>query len=439
MTTVVILAGGLGTRMHSDLPKVLHFLGGQPLIETVLQTVSQIDPGQILVVGSPFLFKHSTWKEVRARAESLSSIQEVIQESPLGTGHAVQTALPFIKGERTLVLHADVPLVQPETLKALEADEADVTLGVVRDLYAAYGKVALDREGHPTGIVESTECRESKSINAGLYGVSTKCLQSCLASFQPHITKNQTSELYFTDIVFEACKRGLSVSTLEVAPEEAYGINTPQELLEAPLQTFLRRRQKNVAFQGSVVLSMDTKIGAGTTIGAFCVFGPRVVIGRGATILSFCVLEDCRIEDGATVGPFAHLKMGACVGEQAVVGNFVEVKKTTIGARTKAKHLSYLGDARIGEEVNIGAGAVICNYDGFQKHKTTIENGAKIGANASLVAPVVIRREAFVGAGSVITKDVPAETLAVARAPQVHNEAWLQRKKKSGQGIAFIV
>lgn len=428
-TTAVILAGGLGTRMRSDLPKVLHVLAGQPLIETVLRTILEGDPSQVLVVGSQTLFAHPAWKEVRARTAEFPEIQKIVQECPLGTGHAVQTALPFITGDRVLIVHADVPLIQPETLRALEKDPADVVLGMMKDPGASYGRVLLN-EGRPVAVVEAAECKGMLSdyANAGVYGVSKKALERCLPTLKKH-----GAELYFTDLVAEAVRQTLSTSAQEISADEAYGINTPEDLLQAPVQPLLRRRQKDVIFQDPehVVLSMDTRIGACTTVGAFNVFGPGVTIGRGATILPFCVLEDCTIEDGATVGPFAHLKMGTHLGAYSVVGNFVEVKKTTIGPGTKAKHLSYLGDATIGANVNIGAGTIVCNYDGFRKHPTVLEDGAQIGANASLVAPLTIGRDAFIGAGSVITKDVPPETLAVARSPQVHNETWVAKRKRA--------
>lgn len=430
--TLVVLAGGQGKRMRSDLPKVLHLLEGQPLVEAVLRTGAEVATTQILVVGSRVLFKHPEWQAVRKRMVTAPNIQEIIQECPLGTGQAVQTALPFIKNDRVLIVHADVPLVSPHILRALEQDPADIVLGMMNDPGISYGRVLL-REGYPIAIVEATELEgvASDYANAGIYGASRRCLEACLPTLVRH-----GDEFYFTDVIAEAVRQGLTTSALEVSPYEAYGINTPEDLQNAPVQEALRRRQKNVTFQDptSVILSMDTKIGEGTTVGAFNVLGPGVTVGQNVTLLPFCVLEDCTVDDGATVGPFAHLKMGSHLGQKAVVGNFVEVKKTTIGSGTKAKHLSYLGDATIGAGVNIGAGTVICNYDGFCKHSTLIEDGAKIGANTSLVAPLTIGREAFVGAGSVITKNVPQETLAVARSPQTHNKAWLQRKKNGREG-----
>ncbi|MDR1907898.1 MAG: bifunctional UDP-N-acetylglucosamine diphosphorylase/glucosamine-1-phosphate N-acetyltransferase GlmU [Holosporales bacterium] len=429
MVSVVILAGGKGTRMKSPTPKALHLLAGMPLIECVMRTARKLGGAQIIVVGSVALFQHEGWRSLSEKYKCA----EVIQPIPLGTGHAVQCALTSIQSERVIILHADVPLIQIETLQILEKSTEDLVVTVAKnnDIESCRGRVLL-HEGRPIDIIEAKNATEEQRriniINAGMYSLSRECLHDCVT----HITKNDvTNELYFTDIVRISHQRGFSSSYIEISLEEASGLDTQQDLENVPVQQILRQKMEGVVFQDahSVVLSMDTEIGCGTKVGPFNVFGPNVTIGENATIHPFCVLEDCKIEDNCEIGPFAHIHKDSAVGVHAVVGNFVEVKKSTVGRNTKAKHLSYIGDATLGEKVNIGAGTVFCNYDGIKKHRASVGDYASIGANSSLVAPVSIGASAYIGAGSVITKDVPDATLALSRAPQVHNTEWVHKRK----------
>lgn len=434
-TTAVVLAGGQGTRMGTDLPKVLHALAGYPMIEAVVRALATVKPESIVVVGSEALWAHPLWQDLRARltAEGAPPLVPVLQVEAQGTGHAVQTALPLIQGDRVLIAQADVPLIQPETFHALEASPADLILGMmpVEDSQAAYGRIVWEQE-QPVAVVEAEELTPEAGpfpwANAGVYGVSRRCLEACLPALKPHARLGKRSEFYLPDLVAEARHQGFQTVALALSAEEAYGVNTPDELLHAPVQTILRRRHLRAGGQfeapETVILSFDTVIEAGATVGAFNVFGPKVTVRKGARILPFCVLEDCEVGEGCVVGPFAHVKMGSTLAPGAVVGNFVEIKKTAIGPGTKAKHLSYLGDATLGAGVNVGAGTVICNYDGLRKHPTTIQDGVSVGANSSLVAPLTVGEGAFVGAGSVITEDVPAEALALGRARQVCKEGW---------------
>jgi bifunctional UDP-N-acetylglucosamine pyrophosphorylase/glucosamine-1-phosphate N-acetyltransferase len=366
-------------------------------------------------------------------------LDEVEQSSPLGTGDAVRCALPKIRAPHVLILHADVPMVRPELLRRLSEKKEDLIVSIIDGrpkplelVKPSYGRVIL--EGNvPVDIVESKnatpEQLDINTYNAAIYMASRECLNKCVQC----IKKNEvTGEFYFTDVVRIAHKKGFSSECAEVSEYEAAGIDTLDDATNFPLQRVLRNRMPGVTFQdaSSVVLSMDTRIEPGTTVGAFNVFGTGVDIGANVTIHPFCVLEDCKIDAGCVIGPFAHIRGGARARENAVIGNFVEVKKSTIGAGSKAKHLSYIGDATLGDNVNVGAGAVFCNYDGKRKNPTRVCDGASIGANTSLVAPLVVGGDAYIGAGSVITKDVPDATLALARAPQVHDATWVKKRRK---------
>jgi bifunctional UDP-N-acetylglucosamine pyrophosphorylase/glucosamine-1-phosphate N-acetyltransferase len=417
------------------------------LIENAIERALALLPSQVIIVGSAALFVNCEWQTLFERLNTRISrfpgflsgdkprLIDVLQPDALGTGNAVHHALPFIKTERVIIIHADMPFISVKTLQTLSESHDDLTIAVApsTDATSSFGRVIL-REGVPVEIIEAknitggVECR--KFVNAASYSVSYSCLKTCLAD----ISKNDvTNEYYFTDIVKIACEHGFKTSYIEVSKNEAIGIDSPEALKQASLNLsqILEEQFCGVTFQNlqNVTLSMDTLIGEGSVIEGACAFGRKVVIGKNVVVHPFCVLEECTIEDGCEIGPFAHIHKGSTIRTGAVVGNFVEIKNSDIGCKTKAKHLAYIGDAFLGTSVNIGAGAIFCNYDGVKKHHSTVEDRASIGANVSLVAPIHIGESAYVGAGSVITKDVPAATLALSRAPQVHNEEWVLKKK----------
>ncbi|MDR2464289.1 MAG: bifunctional UDP-N-acetylglucosamine diphosphorylase/glucosamine-1-phosphate N-acetyltransferase GlmU [Holosporales bacterium] len=449
MIAVIILAGGRGTRMKSSVPKVLHKLTGQTLIESVIKAAQSIMPKQVIVVGSECLFTNNEWINIRNRYYAKTNddsinvvtktpITEVLQSDPLGTAHAVQAAFAVIQQEvnQVIILHADVPLIQTRTLRELSISKCDLTLAstqIINPSSSSYGRVILDDDGIPLAIREAKELTEKQKgvdiVNAAIYSISRKCLKACLFDIQ---NDNTAKEFYFTDIVNIAYSRGFSISHIKISQDEAFGINTQDDLINAPVQRILKEKMttNGVIMQdpSSIVFSIDTQIESGSTISAFNVFGPNVNIGANVVVHAFCVLSDCTISDWSEIGPFAHIHKESVICSNAMIGNFVEVKKSTIGEQTKAKHLSYLGDAALGKKVNIGAGTVVCNYDGFRKHQTIIRDNASIGANSSLVAPLDIGSNAFVGAGSTITMDVPDETLALSRSKQIHNLEWVRKK-----------
>jgi bifunctional UDP-N-acetylglucosamine pyrophosphorylase/glucosamine-1-phosphate N-acetyltransferase len=380
-------------------------------------------------------------------------IRFVEQDEPRGTGHAVQVALPYVdeRAEGVLICNGDTPFINKETLQRLVAQGQDgqegrkggggvalLAMRIGNPEQATYGRVVLSQNS-PVDIVEARDASPAQKkidlANVGGYYFQKQCLAGVIPLLSP---QNRAGELYLTDTIKLAHEKGYRTTYIETSEREGEGIDTPAALQNARFAEVLvaRALAEGASFQDphSAILFCDTQVGRGCSIGAYNVFGRNVVLEEGVTVLPFCFLEDCVIKKGSTIGPFARIKGGSVVGAEAVVGNFVEVKKSTIGDGTKIKHLTYVGDADIGSAVNVGAGAVFCNYDGFRKHPTVVEDHAKIGANVSLVAPVTIGQAAFVGAGSVITKDVPKETLAIARAGQVHNAQWLAKKRGSSGG-----
>jgi bifunctional UDP-N-acetylglucosamine pyrophosphorylase/glucosamine-1-phosphate N-acetyltransferase len=429
------------------MPKVLRRVGGGALLECVVRSLSKV-PGLdgIMVVGSSALFSCAYWPEV-ARNLSEFNARFVEQPEPLGTGHATQVAMGAMDGavERVLVCCGDVPLIQPENFAKVLHDEHDIALLAARlssPEQSTYGRLVLCKHGSGVGrdsrikcvakIVEVKEATEEQRkidlANVGVYGFSRKLLGKVLPSLP------QRREIYLTDVIELACSDGADCVYYEVGEKEATGVDTSEALCNVNLffkELFIKRAIDNgVVFQDFQTFqpSFDTEIAPNCEIGAFNVCGRGVVIEEGARILPFCFLEDCVIRRGSTVGPFARIRGGSEIGEGVCVGNFVEVKKSFIGNRSKMKHLSYIGDASVGANVNVGAGTITCNYDGRQKHETVIEDDASVGANVALVAPVKIGKGAVIGAGSVITKDVPAQTLALTRSPQKHNTEWIARK-----------
>ena len=416
----LILAGGRGTRMKSHRPKAMQLLGGLPLVTHVIRLCeSSFD--RVAVVVGPGMGDVSV---------AAAPHEVLIQDIPLGTAHAALAGEPAFGDGLVFLLYVDNPLIQKKTVAELrvrlEASAADLALLAMRaPPDSQYGRVIM-RDGKVQRIVEWSEAnaeeRKETLCNAGLFAARSGDLRRWLKSVKP---RGAAGEYYLTDIVELAAAEGAHVVAHEANFAEAQGVNSRADLAVA--EATLQGRLRLEALEGgvrmvapeTVFLAADTRLAEDVTIEPFVVFGPGVEVEFGARIRAFSYLEQCQVKSDAIIGPYARLRPGTLVGEGAHIGNFVELKAATIGAGVKANHLSYLGDTTIGPKANIGAGTIVCNYDGRRKHRTDIGARAFIGSNSSLVAPVTIGDDSLIGAGSVITKDVSAETLAIARAPQV--------------------
>ena len=424
--SLIVLAAGKGTRMNSDLPKVLHPLGAAPLLYHALQAGFSLEPSRVVVVTG-----HGAEAVRKSALAYDAAIETVEQIDQLGTAHAVcQTAdlLAKAKGD-TIVLYGDTPFVRPETLEAMlaaRAQHAVVVLGFEAATPGGYGRLVTEGD-RLERIVEAKEAtlEEFKITlcNSGVICADAGLLLELAAQVG---NANSKGEYYLTDIVEIARKAGHSAGVVRCDEAETLGINTREELALAEIRFQARMRaeaQENgvtLAAPETVFFAFDTFIGRDATVAQNVVFGPGVTIESGAEIKPFCHLEGCHVSRGATVGPFARLRPGAELAEDVHVGNFVEIKNSVLDEGVKVGHLTYLGDAHIGEKTNIGAGTITCNYDGVNKHRTEIGPRSFIGSNTMLVAPVTIGRDAMTGSGSVITGDVPAEALALGRAKQVN-------------------
>jgi bifunctional UDP-N-acetylglucosamine pyrophosphorylase/glucosamine-1-phosphate N-acetyltransferase len=420
---LLVLAAGQGTRMNSDLPKVLHRLGAAPLVAHALAAGRALDPERVVVVAG-----HGAEAVSKAVAKLDPDAQIALQGEQLGTGHAVAQALPLLTGfeGRVIVLYGDTPFIRPETLEALSQSPADVTvLGFEAADPGRYGRL-IARGRDLDRIVEfkdaTDEERDITLCNSGVIACDAALLADLVGDLG---NDNAAGEYYLTDIVAAARARGLSAEVVTCPEAETLGINTRAELAraEALFQTRARAEAlKNgvtMVDPATVYFALDTYLGRDVVIGPHVVFGPDVTIESGAEIAAFCHLEGCHISRGATVGPFARLRPGAELAEDVHIGNFVEVKNSILGEGVKVGHLTYLGDADVGEGTNIGAGTVTCNYDGVFKHRTTIGANAFIGSDTMLVAPVTVGDGALTASGSTITEDVPAGAVALGRAKQV--------------------
>ena len=455
-THVAILAAGQGTRMKSSLPKVLHPVAGQPMIEHVLRTAGAVAPATItLIVGH----QAAAIQEFLAGRQGL---QFALQVPQLGTAHALQQAEPLLGGRTgtLLLLSGDVPLLSAATLRTLlEAHHAagaaaTVVTALVERPYG-YGRI-IRTGGRIARIVEERDAspaqRQVREINSGIYAFDMAPL---FAALRVIAARNAQGEYYLTDLITVYRRRKLPVETLIVDdPHEIRGVNSRSELAEV---SAIMRQKKNEELMAAGVTIIDpasTYIDPDVEVGADTVIHPGVVIqghtrigsaceihayvrindselADRVTILNFCLIVGARVADGASIGPFAHLRPATEVGQGAKIGNFVELKKTTLGAGSKANHLSYLGNATIGANVNVGAGTITCNYDGQKKHDTVIEDGAFIGSDTQLIAPVRVGKGAYVGAGSSITEDVPPGALGIARGRQSNVEGWVERRKSN--------
>ena len=442
----IILAAGKGTRMKSDLHKVLHPIAGRPMVEHLLESVETLGAERIVVV-------------VGDRREQLEKalagrVEFAVQEPQLGTGHAVlqaREALAGFEGD-VLLLSGDVPFIRPSTMRAMldalhgGADPAAVVLGFRPPDAAAYGRIVAGPDGRVARIVELRDANdEERAIglcNSNLFAVRSGDLWTLLEGVR---NDNSQSEYYLTDIVAIGAAAGRTTLLIEGEPAESIGPNSRSEFALAESAWQARRRSEAMAEGATLIapetvwFAFDTRLGRDVTIEPNVFFGPGVSIADGVRIRAFSHIEGATIAAGAEIGPYARLRPGTIVGEKAKIGNFVETKKAKLGAGAKANHLTYLGDAEVGAGANVGAGTITCNYDGYFKYGTVIGENAFIGSNSALVAPVSIGAGAIVGAGSVVTKDVEADALALARGAQEVKPGWaksfraaMSAKKKAG-------
>jgi bifunctional UDP-N-acetylglucosamine pyrophosphorylase/glucosamine-1-phosphate N-acetyltransferase len=455
---IAIMAAGKGTRLKSKHPKVLHEVGGKPLLAHVIAAGTQVvAPADVYIIVG-----HEADRVRQAVAGA--GVQFVLQEPQRGTGHALMCAAKSLGGyDHVIVLSGDAPLISAETIRRLrdfhlQKKAAMTILSAKLDDPTGYGRLVRKAKGEEVqAVVEEKSCtqtqRKLREINSGFYAFAVKPL---LENLQQLKTDNPHAEYYLTDmaeVLRKAKQRVVAVPTGN--PSEILGSNTRAELVE--LDRKLRREKcaqlmtegVTIFYPETCVIDADVEIGADTTIEPFVqLLGKTHIgsecrvrsysviqnseIGAGVIIRTGCVLDGARVADSAVLGPYSHLRPGSDIGEGAHVGNFVETKKVRLGKGSKANHLTYLGDAEIGQGVNIGAGTITCNYDGVHKHTTTIEDGVFVGSDSTLVAPVKLGKGAYVGAASCITEDVPAESLAIGRSKQMVKEGWVKKKRARG-------
>ncbi len=455
--TAVVLAAGLATRMKSRRQKALHLLAGRPLVTYPVRACLEAGARDVVVVVG-----HQAQEVTRVVTAAFpdAPVRFATQPEPKGTAHAVLSAREAVGASpRVLVLNGDLPLLRPDSLKGLEAafhasGGVFALVSVVLDDPAGFGRVVRDGAGLPARIVEdrdaSPEERRLREVNLGVYLARTDHLFRVLDRVG---TDNVKGEFYFTDVVALTREAGHGVGVYVLPdPTEAGQVNDRAELAAAEA-VLHRRKAESLMASGvtvhqpdTVMIDWDCEVGpdsevwpcvemhGGTRVGSGCVIGrgavlTRVTIGDGVEIKPYCVMTDSTVEDDARAGPFTHLRPASVVGRGAHVGNFVEMKKSTLGPGSKANHLTYLGDCTVGADVNVGAGTITCNYDGVHKLPTVIEDGAFIGSDTQLVAPVRVGREAYVGAGTTVTRDVPPRALALSRVPQTHIMEYSNRKK----------
>ncbi|VCU68082.1 Bifunctional protein GlmU [Pigmentiphaga humi] len=459
MLNIVILAAGLGKRMKSDLPKVLHGLAGRPMLTHVLNAARTLDPDRVVVVVG-----HGA-ETVRRHYAGDAALSFVLQQPQLGTGHAVQQAVPELASgggnDVTLVLYGDVPLVGGATLARLlaaQASQPDAVAVLTVELpdAAGYGRIVREAGGAIVRVVEhkdaSAEELAIREVNTGILAVPTASLKRWLAALR---NDNAQGEYYLTDIIAMAVADGAPV--LSAAPDhdwETLGVNS--RVQQAELERIYQRAQAGLQLEAGVTLADPARFdvrgtlacGRDVFIDVGCVFEGTVELADGVSVGPHCVLRDVRIGAGTTIaafshldgasvgadgriGPYARLRPGTTLADDAHVGNFVEIKNSSFGPGSKANHLSYVGDATVGARVNIGAGTITCNYDGVNKHRTIIGDDVFIGSDTQLVAPVTVGAGATLGAGTTLTKDAPGDKLTLSRAPQKSLDTWQRPAKKT--------
>jgi bifunctional UDP-N-acetylglucosamine pyrophosphorylase/glucosamine-1-phosphate N-acetyltransferase len=450
--SIIILAAGESKRMHSTTPKVLYPLAGVPILERLLRTAKMLEASEIYVVYN---------ERGNQVCESLEDYDVIWVKQPrlLGTGHAVMQTLDQLSDDhRALVLYGDVPLVSHETLKQLIAQTPEDTIGWLTAYTTdpfGLGRILRDKYGEPHGIVEEKDATDAQKkiseINTGICLIPVKYLRSWLPRLE---NKNAQKEYYLTDIFAIARQNGVKINTvLSQIETDFLSVNDhiqlaylervlQKQIAEQYMREGLRLLDPNrfdirgyLTFAQDVTIDINVVIEGEVSIGSNCYIGPNVylrdvIIGNDVEIRANSVIEDTVISRGCVIGPFARIRPGTRLKPNVKIGNFVEVKKSEIGEGTKASHLGYIGDATIGKYVNIGAGTVTCNYDGVNKYQTVIDDEAFIGSNATLVPPVRIQKESYIGAGSTITEDTPEKKLTIARSRQVAVENWIAPKQK---------
>ncbi len=451
MLMSIVLAAGAGTRMKSKLPKVLHKVGGLSMVEHVIDVVEEIDSKKnIVVVGHG---AETVKEEIKHR-----KVEFVLQEKQLGTGHAVMQAERFIPDKGTvIVLYGDTPLIKTESIEAfienhIKKDLAASILTTKIDNPTGYGRILRDNSGEVVGIVEEKDANEEEKrineINSGIYCFKAEYLKNALSKLD---NNNNQGEYYLTDIIGILKNEGKRIGSYILEDHtEIMGVNSRVQLAEAekimqerilinlmnngvtiidPNNTYVH---KNVKIMRDTIIYPGTYLAGDTEIGEDCIIGPNTriensIIKNNVEIRNSTILESS-VDDDTKIGPYAYLRPNSNIGKKVKIGDFVEVKNSTIGDNSKASHLSYIGDGVVGENVNIGCGVVFVNYDGSKKHKTIVEDNAFVGCNVNLVAPVTVKENSYVAAGSTITKEVPEESLAVARSKQRNIEGWVKKK-----------
>jgi len=450
--TAVILAAGKGTRMSSCKPKALQTLAGRTLIEHILGTLVEASIGEVVIIHSP-----EAKKDFKKKIGSSGKLNYVEQEEALGTAHALKTALPHVKTDNLLVLLGDVPLLSKCTIRKLKEETLEndlvVLTGEVKDP-SGYGRIIKDKDEKPMAIIEELDCdeaqREIKEINSGIMAFKTDAAKNLVEKIKANPKKN---EYYLTDAIEIAYHEGLSAVTYGTTEEEVFGVNSKKDLAEAekinrkkiadelmengvtvidPNRIDVRGRLicgKDVTIDVNTVFIGDVTLGNGVSVAPFTIIS-NSIIGDKTDIHSHSNIEGAAIGSKCNIGPFARIRPQTKLEEGAKVGNFVETKKAVIGKDSKVNHLTYIGDAIIGERTNIGAGTITCNYDGANKHQTKIGDGVFIGSGVELVAPIEVEEGATVGAGSTVSKRVPANKLTIERSKQKTIDGWKRPTKK---------
>ncbi|MDQ3932167.1 MAG: bifunctional UDP-N-acetylglucosamine diphosphorylase/glucosamine-1-phosphate N-acetyltransferase GlmU [Actinomycetota bacterium] len=453
----VVLAAGLGTRFRSDQAKVMHRIGGRTLLRHVLEALRPLGLSQVVVVVG----HQSEDVASEAMAAGLPRLATVLQRQQLGTGHAAAQALRALDeaAERVLIVPGDTPLLSAATLERLLGEGAHASAALLTGQFhdpTGYGRILRDESGRVQGVVEESDATEQqrslREANAGMYLFERGCLADALGRLAPI---NAQGELYLTDVVGILVGDGREVGTVSTAAEEVSGVNDRVQLAAAGailrdrLLERLMRDGVTVVDPATTYVDVDVSVGRDSILLPGCLLEGRTRIGQRVTLGPYTRVVDAEVEDGASVaqsvvvgasvgpgaavGPFTYLRPGTRLERGAKAGGFVEMKNAIIGEGSKVPHLSYVGDARLGRDVNFSAGAITCNYDGFRKHETVIEDGAFVGSDNMLVAPVRVGRGAFTAAGSVITKDVPDNALALERNEQRTVEGWAARKREQRQ------
>ena len=449
----IILAAGQGTRMRSKLPKVLHEIANRPLLQHVYDTSLQIPDNKVYVI-----YGHGG-ETVKQRLNHFEAVW-IEQKQQLGTGHAVQQAIHHVDDADTvLILYGDVPLLKVETLQTLLGDVSDSSLAlltVILDDPTGYGRIIRDSENRVTKIVEQKDASpEQLAVTEGNTGILA-CKGNQLKNWLARLSNNNAqNEYYLTDVIEMAVQDGLSIQTTQTkSQDEVLGVNNRIQLahlervyqlqqadylmtqgvtLRDPARVDVRGQfielGQDIEVDINVIFEGQNRIGSNVKIGANCIL-KQVVIADDVEILPNSLLENASVGAGSRIGPFARLRPDTNIADHVHIGNFVEIKKSTVATGSKINHLSYIGDSQIGSKVNIGAGTITCNYDGVNKFKTIIEDGAFIGSDTQLVAPVTIGKNATIGAGSTITKDTPADQLTLSRSKQISVESWQRPQKK---------